>query len=272
MSIQPNPFAPLGRFQLILGSACSLLFLAAGPLQAQDAVLEPPPNLSEAALALKPPAGVPTCAAPLPKLDWVARVEATDERAKKVSAPIELVFDGDSITDFWQTRGKEVWTQHYARYNAFDFGISGDRTEHVLWRLSQGQVDGLHPKLVALMIGTNNLSANSAEDIATGIKAIVASYRKHCPDATILLQAIFPRGAKASDPDRAKIKSINSTISKLADGGKVVYVDFGDKFLEPDGSLSPEVMPDYLHPSAKGYEIWADAIQPMVDKYCGTKG
>ncbi len=213
------------------------------------------------------PAGVNSAAVAAPKLDWVLRVQSTNDRAQAVAASIKLVFDGDSITDWWQNRGKEVWAQHYASLGAFDFGIAGDRTQHVLWRLANGQVDNLKPTLIALMIGTNNLAGNTNEQIAEGVAAIVQDYRTRCPDAVVLLQAIFPRGQKADDPLRARIKAINEIIAKLHDGKKVIFLDFGEKFLNADGTLSPEIMPDFLHPSAKGYQIWADAIQPVIDRY-----
>jgi len=181
--------------------------------------------------------------------------------------PIDFIVDGDSITDGWQGPGLKVWNANFANRRAFDFGISGDRTQHVLWRLAQGQVDGLDPKLVAIMIGTNNIGSHSPEQIAEGVKAIIAEYQKRTPNAVILLQAIFPRAQSAQSPDRAIIKEINKLIAPLADGQKVIYIDFGDKFLEPDGTMSAEVMPDFLHPSAKGYEIWAEAIKPILDKY-----
>ena len=119
--------------------------------------------------------------------------------------PVDLVFDGDSITDGWQGGGKEVWAKNYDKLKATDFGIGGDRTENLLWRLDHGQLDGLHPKMVALMIGTNNIGL-TAEQIAEGVTADVREYQKLCPDAVILLQAIFPRSEKATDPVRAKIK------------------------------------------------------------------
>jgi len=203
----------------------------------------------------------------MPRLDWVDRVKKTNARAHAEASSIQLVFDGDSITDGWQGRGKAIWDAHYGKLHAFDFGISGDRTEHVLWRLSQGQVDGIHPKLIAIMIGTNNLGSNSPEQIAEGVQTVVAEYRKRCPDAVILLQAIFPRGNEPTNPARAKIKSINSAISKLDDGKNVIFVDFSDKFLDANGTLPPDIMPDFLHPNEKGYEIWANAIQPVIDKY-----
>jgi lysophospholipase L1-like esterase len=246
------------------------------PLPAYLAVLiSLTPLLAQAAPAAWPmpplppanPPGTNSAVAPSPRIEWLQRVSAIDAKAHPIASNIHLVFDGDSITDFWQGKGQPIWQERYAKLGAFDFAIAGDRTEHLLWRLSQGQVDGVRPKLIVLMIGTNNLGGNTPEQIAEGIRTIVAEYQKRCPGAVILLQAVFPRGQQASDPNRAKIKEINSIISKLGDGKKVIYVDFGDKFLEPDGTLSAEIMPDFLHPSLKGYQIWADAIQPVIDKY-----
>lgn len=217
------------------------------------------------------PQGKNPAAYPLPRLDWFKRVINNNDKARPEASQIKLIFDGDSITDGWQTKGHNVWAERYGRLDAFDFGIGGDRTENVLWRLYQGQVDGIHPRLIALMIGTNNLSSNKVEEIVEGIQTIVADYQKRCPEAVILLQGIFPRGNLPTDPFRAKIRAINEVISKLGDGKRVIYIDFGNKFLEPDGTLSAEVMPDYLHPSEKGYRIWADAIQPVIDKYLPQK-
>jgi lysophospholipase L1-like esterase len=219
-----------------------------------------------------PPGANPT-AMPLPRMDWFERFQKNLEASAK-QPKIDLIFDGDSITDFWMTTGRAVWDQHYAGLNAFDFGVSGDRTENVLWRLQQGQLGAnAQPKLIFLMIGTNNLSRNPVEQIIGGVKAVVEEYRKERPDATVVLQAIFPRSANPTDPYRQKIKDINKAISGLA-GDKVIYLDFADKFLQPDGTLSREIMPDFLHPSAAGYRIWADAIQPTIDKFYpqATKG
>ena len=213
------------------------------------------------------PSGTNIASYPLPRLDWVVRVNSNNVSAKSKASSIDLVFDGDSITDGWQGRGRAVWISHYEKLKAFDFGIGGDCTQNVIWRLTQGQMDGLHPKLIALMIGTNNIGGNTPEQIAGGITTIVQEYRKRCPDSVILLQAILPRGNLPTDPFRAKIKSTNEIISKLDDGKKIIYIDFGDQFLSPDGTLSPDIMPDYLHPNEKGYEIWAKAIQPVIDKY-----
>jgi lysophospholipase L1-like esterase len=208
-----------------------------------------------------------------PRLDWLQRVQTNFDQSRKM-ASVDLIFDGDSITDFWQAvgKGKEIWNQRYAKLNAFDFGIAADRTEHVLWRLQNGQLDGLHPKLVVLLIGTNNLGGNTNEQVVKGVQAIVGEYQKRCPDTAILLQGIFPRGEPANFWARPKIKAINQTLASLAGGKKVIFLDFGDKFLNPDGTLSPEIMPDFLHPSAKGYQIWADAIQPVIDRFFAANG
>jgi len=129
----------------------------------------------------------------------------------------------------------------------------------------------MHPKLIVLLIGTNNIANYTPAQIGEGVKAIIDAYQKRCPDSAILLQGIFPRGEKPEDPARAKIKQVNEIISKFGDGKKVIYLDFGDKFLQPDGTISREIMPDFLHPSAKGYQIWADAIQPVIDQYLPAK-
>jgi len=217
------------------------------------------------------PQGVNSAVFSAPRGEWFQRALSANARARAAAEPIRLIFDGDSITDGWQGNGKEVWAERYGKLNAFDFGIGGDRTQHVLWRLDQGQVDGLKPSLIALMIGTNNTGSNTPEEIAEGVKTIIAEYQKRCPEAVILLQAVFPRGEKADNPIRAKVKAINELISKFGDNKKVLYVDFGDKFLEADGSISPEIMKDFLHPTAKGYQIWADAIAPIVAKYVPAK-
>ena len=212
------------------------------------------------------PPGTNSATYAAPRYSWVERVMRNKNDARQQAGNIQLIFDGDSITDGWHGGGKTIWAQRYG-LNAFNFGIGGDRTENVLWRIAQGQTDGLHPKLIAIMIGTNNTETNTPEQIAEGVKAVVAAYQKHCPDAVILLQAIFPRSEKPDAPVRAKLKVVNEIISKLGDGKKVIYVDFSDKFLDAAGNLSKEIMFDGLHPSEKGYQIWADAIQPIIDQY-----
>jgi lysophospholipase L1-like esterase len=212
------------------------------------------------------PPGANSAVIPEPPMGWLNQFQKKIDDSRKMPK-VDLIFDGDSITAGWKGGGGGIWGRRYAKLNAFDFANSGDTTNGVLWQVQNGQVDGLHPKLVVLLIGTNNLGHSSAEQIAEGIKAVVREYQEHCPEAAILLQGIFPRGEKPTDPIRAKIKSINQMIAQYADGKNVIYLDFGDKFLQPDGTLSKDIMPDFLHPSAKGFQIWADAIQPVIDQF-----
>jgi lysophospholipase L1-like esterase len=193
-----------------------------------------------------------------------ARHQRFLDRAKK--GDVEVLFLGDSITQGWEGSGKDVWKERFGPLKAANFGIGGDQTQHVLWRITEGkELEGISPKVAVLMIGTNNMGGNSAEEIAEGIAAIVAELRRQKPDMKILLLAVFPRSAKASDKVRDKIKDVNQRIAKLDDGKNVKYLDIGDKFLESDGSLSKDIMPDYLHLSKKGYQIWADAIGPTLE-------
>jgi beta-glucosidase len=205
-----------------------------------------------------------TATTPAPRdAGWVKRHEGFVAIVKK--GDVDLLFLGDSITDGWRGGGKAVWEKNYAQLKAANFGIGGDRTEHVLWRLQNGELDGIKPKLAVLMIGTNNLGANKDEEIAEGIKAIVADLHERTPATRLLLLGIFPRGMKADDSARGRIQHINSIIAKLDDDGRTIkYLDIGNKFLEADGTLPKSVMPDGLHPNANGYEIWAESIAPNV--------
>ena len=207
-----------------------------------------------------------TATTPTPRdAGWVKRHEGFVAIAKK--GDVDLLFLGDSITDGWRGGGKAIWEKNYAPLKAANFGIGGDRTEHVLWRLQNGELDGIKPKLAVLMIGTNNLGGNKDEEIADGIKAIVAELHKQTPEMKLLLLGIFPRGMKPDDSARGRIQHINSIIAKLDDDGKTIkYLDIGNKFLEADGTLPKSIMPDGLHPNAKGYEIWAAAIAPTVQE------
>ncbi len=201
---------------------------------------------------------------------WIKRHEGFVAQAKQ--GGIDILFMGDSITDFWRNRGSNVWNQYYAPRHAANFGISGDRTQHVLWRMDNGELDGIHPKVVVLMIGTNNTGKerdkntprNTVPEAIAGVQAVVADIRARLPDSKILLLAIFPRGM-LDDPQRAQVALINTVIAKLDDGNMVRYLDIDPKFLEVDGTLSRGIMPDLLHPNERGYQIWADAMEPTLD-------
>lgn len=177
-----------------------------------------------------------------------------------------LVFLGDSITAGW-ARHQAIWDEAFGDHDPVNFGIGGDRTQHVLWRIENGELEVIKPKAVVLMIGTNNAGADSAEDIAKGITTIVETIRAKQPQAKILLLAVFPRGEKPTGKLGAaneKLKRVNAIIAKLDDGESVHFLDIGERFPVSDGALSAEAMPDFLHLSPSGYQIWADAIKPKL--------
>ncbi|MEA3213337.1 MAG: hypothetical protein QOE70_6394 [Chthoniobacter sp.] len=202
---------------------------------------------------------------PAPKdAKWLSRHEGFVELAKQQE--VGVLFLGDSITDFWRyAEGQEVWNHYFRPRKAANFGIQSDRTENVLWRVQHGELEGINPKVVVLMIGTNNTGNNSAAEIADGVKAIVDEICHQKPETRVLLLGIFPRGPKPTDPVRQKIKETNEIIAKLDDGGQHVrYLDIGEKFLDADGNLPPKIMPDATHPNKGGYQIWAKAMEPTL--------
>lgn len=189
---------------------------------------------------------------------------------KKMNGDIDLVFVGDSITDGWRGGGKAEWQKHFAPLKALNLGIGGDRTQHVLWRLQNGELDGYQAKLFVIMIGTNN-GGDSAEAVANGIQAIVKEIQTRQAKARILLLGIFPRGEK-ENRHRTKNEQTNAIIAKLDDGKNLRYLDIGAKFLAEDKvTLPKDIMPDFLHPNKKGYQIWAEAIIAPVQAMLGGK-
>ena len=205
---------------------------------------------------------------------WLPRHEEKLAEARKLVAAghgPELVFIGDSITQGWEKEGREVWQRHYAGYHALDLGFGGDRTENVLWRLQHGELDGLAPKVAVLMIGTNN-TGHRAEDPSTtaaGIKRLIGEIRQRLPDTKVLLLAVFPRGEQPGDPLRVINERVNRIIASEADGRSVHFLDINAALTDPDGTLSKEVMPDLLHPNAKGYAIWQREMQPLLQELLG---
>ena len=201
---------------------------------------------------------------------WQQRQDKINQRTQ--AGDIELVFLGDSITQGWENPEvqRQVWEPYYGERKAANMGIGGDRTQHVLWRLDHGNIDGISPKLVVLMIGTNNSNGtdNTAEEIADGIKAIVAKLREKLPETKILMLAIFPRGEQPN-PQREKNAKASELASAVADGEMVQYLDIGEAFLDENGTLSKKIMPDYLHLTVDGYQIWAKAIEEKVSKMLG---
>lgn len=205
---------------------------------------------------------------PVPRPDdwWTARQAGIVEHVKPGN--VDLLFIGDSITQGWEGAGKEVWARYYGNRNAVNMGIGGDQTQHVLWRLDNSNVESISPKGAVLMIGTNNWKDYTAEEIGAGIVAIIDKIRTKLPNTKILVLAIFPRNEKPDDV-RAKLAAASAIAEKKADNQMVFFQDIGPLFLQPDGVLTREVMPDLLHLSPAAYETWAKAIEPTVASFLG---
>ncbi|MCG3177700.1 MAG: hypothetical protein BIFFINMI_00019 [Phycisphaerae bacterium] len=242
---------------------CALIALAAslvGPTlaRAADAPTTQP--------ALTPIPGVPTGHRP-------ASTQPAEHNAKRHAknlarvreGRIDLLFMGDSITEGW--RDNAVWQEYYAKLNAANFGISGDTTQNVLWRVLDGEVDPkfIQPKVIVLLIGTNNVGSDSSEDIAAGIAACVRALRAKAPASRVLLLGIFPSQG-AGSKWRKQIAQINSIAARLDDGDKVRYLDIGDRFIDKEGNFLPGAMKDKTHPAEPGYRLWAQAMQPLLSE------
>ncbi len=197
-----------------------------------------------------------------PQKGWMNRHNSFNERVQK--GQVDLIFIGDSITHGWEGRGKKVWEKYYGKRNAVNLGIGGDRTQHVIWRLQNGNLKGISPKLAVIMIGTNNSGSNTPKEIAAGIKEIVNVLQDKTPKTKILILGIFPRGKDKNDKRRQVNEKTNEIVKTFADDQRVFYLDIGDNFLEADGTLSRKIMPDLLHLSEEGYTIWAKSIEPKV--------
>ena len=252
---------------IILKFACPLNF--ACPLIATAIFFAPAAALSAfgAIRAVTPVAwdGNPNC--------WQMKRHA-EKMGVVTNGGAKVVFIGDSITHFWETNGKSQWKKYFSsgKYAALNLGTSADRTEHVLWRLTEGkELDGYEAKCILLMIGTNNSGHFPFEkeppiDTICGIRRILAVIREKQPNARVILTSIFPRGLDGTDPYRQRNDVVNKELARFADGKHVIWCDFSDKFLDAQGRLSRELFPDLLHPGSRGYEIWASAVLPLVDK------
>jgi lysophospholipase L1-like esterase len=259
----PRPTA--AEVELARGSLAKFLSSADAPTRS---VLEKYPGLLE----VRPP-GPNSAILPSLAPQFQAKHQANLEVARQGDA--EVLFMGDSITDFWRNTegpfaGKPVLDQHFGHWKVANFGIAGDTTQGVLYRLQNGEGQGFNPRAVMLMIGTNNTARNTAAEIAEGIGAVVLELQRDFPQAKILLLGVFPRG-RPNDPVRGTIAEINRTIAKLHDGDRVHYLDIGAQFLAADGSIPADVMSDLLHPGPKGYEIWAQAVKEPLTKLMGAR-
>jgi beta-glucosidase len=183
-----------------------------------------------------------------------------DSQANK----FDVIFLGDSITEGFD---KALWQEHLLPLKAGNFGVSGDRTEHVLWRITEGgELEGQNPRLFVMMIGVNNLwgRRNNAQQVSEGIELIVKTLGQKFPQAKVLLLGTLPTAESPNEPIRQAIKEINTNIAKLADGKSIRFVDFGERMLQADGTISKEIMPDFLHPNAKGYETFLANVKPLI--------
>jgi lysophospholipase L1-like esterase len=237
-------------------------------------------TLTAAALALQISVLAQTNTSALPQNSAIIPVPRTDhatnrqalvlQRAKEAPGNYDIEFIGDSITQGWEGRGKGVWDDFYGHRKVINFGVGGDRTQHVLWRFEQGQLDGINAKVAVVMIGTNNSNKqdNTEAEILAGVTAIVEQIRARQPDTKILLLGIFPRGETFS-PQRGKILQVNEALARLDDGKNIFCMDIGPQLIENDGSISKDIMPDYLHPNAAGYLIWAKATEPKLKQLLG---
>ena len=196
--------------------------------------------------------------------------------ARGKAGPIGVLFLGDSITEGW-TKVPHIWEHYYGQWQPANFGIGGDQTQHVIWRIENGELDGIRPKVVVLMLCTNNSGAHTGEQIADADKKIIDLIRAKIPEAKVLLLAIFPRdarrnadgliteaaitdaGKRAAANDRA-----NALLAKLDDGTTIRFLNINSGFLGKDGRIPWTIMPDKLHLTAAGYQLWADAMQPLL--------
>jgi beta-glucosidase len=235
--------------------------------------LPAPAALAQRQLEGKPLAVVPEVQTADWAQSWWGKRHEEKLKEKQSRSKIDLLMIGDSITHGWETGGKSTWDKYYAQRNAFNIGYSGDRTEQVIWRLQHGEVDGIAPRLAVIMIGTNNTGhrQDKPEDTAAGVKAILAELRTRLPDTKCLVLAIFPRGEKADDPLRKLNEATNKLLKSLADDQHVFFLDINAQFLDADGTLSKDIMPDFLHPNEKGYELWAAAMEPTIKKLLDEK-
>jgi lysophospholipase L1-like esterase len=230
------------------------------------------------ALLSSPARAENTALIPVPRdypTNWLAQHQAHLAVAKQ--GGVDILFLGDSITAGWgwDNGGRRLWAADFAPRHAANFGIGWDRIQNVLWRVENGELDGLDPKVLVLLIGTNNCGnedngqpRNTTPQIIEGVSNLVRRIQFRLPRTKIILFGIFPRGEK-TDPVRAQVKAVNAGLAALADA-HLKFLDIGDKFLAPDGVLPRALFPDLLHPNTQGYQIWEDALNPVIDECLET--
>lgn len=199
---------------------------------------------------------------------WKERLEVTNRRASDPGARVLL--HGDSIVHLWEDGGKAVWARELAPLGAVNQGFNGDRMQHQLWRLRHGGLERSDARILVLLIGTNNLGFDPLDRLEATVDAMLEEIRARLPGARVLLLGLLPRGA-ADDPHRERIRLLNESLARRA-GADVRFLDFGARLLEPDGSISKEVMYDGLHPTEEGYRRWAEAMAPDLREMLEATG
>jgi beta-glucosidase len=202
--------------------------------------------------------------------DWWKKRHESKLSEKQDMQQLDVLLLGDSITQGWETTGAEVWKQGFGDLTSLNLGFSGDRTEHVIWRLQNGEVDGLDPAAIMVLIGTNNTGhrLDPADDIAAGIKIILDELQTRCPNSRILLLSVFPYDRDSQSPRRRNNEALNGQIRHFHDGRRVFYHDIYDTFFDESGQMSAEITPDFLHLSERGYRIWAEGVRDPLRKWC----
>jgi len=230
------------------------------------------------AMAATPHFAVAAADQPVPRADANSLQAHEELVAKAKRGGIDLYFVGDSITRRWGTSDAQYapmlanWNANFFGWNAGDFGWGADRIEHILWRLEHGELDGVNPKVIVILAGTNNVGTQPADDagiadITAGMKALVALCRSKAPAATIILTAIFPRNDNPAVIPT--ILRLNENFARLADSKTVRFLDVNKRLADRDGMLFPGMMGDKLHPTVKGYQVWADGLKPLLTELLG---
>jgi lysophospholipase L1-like esterase len=188
-----------------------------------------------------------------------------EQVARAEKGDVDVMFLGDSITEMWP---KAIFESNFGRLKAANFGIGGDHTGNVLWRLQNPAIANLKPKVVVLLIGVNNINLcdEKPEEVFSGIKAVVATLRKLYPSARILLNAVLPESKLPDSPARQRVVALNKMVATLGDDKQIFFHDYGPRFIGADGALSAALQPDFLHLSEKGYLIWVDAMRPDIER------
>ena len=247
----------------LVGFFCTTHTRAQAPATPKPAVVNPAQDPTKPA-----PGGVP----------WFMRSHGRNMARTANKDPIDLCFFGDSVTQLWEG---DLFNKYYGKYHAVNFGVGGDKIQHLLWRVEGGELKGHSPKVIVLLIGTNNLGFNPVNEVVMGVTNMVRNLQGKFPATKILLLGIFPKNepplpadvpppAKA-DTINAKRVAVNAELAKLDDKKMVRFLDLSPKFLDEDGKILGNVLKDGVHPTRHGFEIWAEAMDPLLTEMMGAK-